>query len=499
VPVRVTRSHILPATAAAGQSAVSLSPVDGETITGGVQSNFAGNGFYTRNGFTRARDWVGPNPLGGSYAGFDDPNFLPIVTWLTDYGGIGAATAYGRMDDLGLNGMMPASGAISLSDLITYGKFAVVNDDTWPGGTVTTPQDPYVVGVSTGEEPTDVTGYQAIRTNANTWLASADGPGRFHLFNFADNLINGDISNTYFPKDFVIGWVSGDGATRTRRQVTVCDQYWFAGAPNDAGGSRSKLTSRLYFDEFSVSGAATSAQTGRGCHYGSMMDSVRKQWASPNSLPGGPFLPWIEAAAPYTEAASAAITPVQLKWAVWATLVHGARGIGYFVHNFRTGDTWGSAFWDDHFGAPGVTGTGIYAAAKEINLRALQIAPVVNAPFDGYFVYGDLTSGGAIATTGFLTAVTSTNSRSKYGGVDACCKWNPQDGKHYILATTREAETATGVPITCRMVDQGQTTATPVFGGTGLSISRGGAIPGGFCEFTDTFTNAYDYKCWRID
>lgn len=483
-----------------GQSAVALVAADGETISGGVQSNFNGNGFYTRNGFTRARDWVGPNPLGGNYAGFDDPNFLPIVTWLTDYGGMTAATAYGRMDDLGLNGMMPASGAISLSDLITYGKWAVVNDASWPGGSVTGPQDPYVVGVSTGEEPSDVTGYQTIRTNANTWLASADGPGRFHAFNFADNIMNGEIANTYFPKDMVIGWVSGDGGTRTRRQYTVCDQYWFAGAPNDAGGSRSKLHSRLYFDEFSVSGAATQTQTGRGSHYGSMMDSIRKAYAeSPNSLPGGPLHVWIEAAAPYTEAASAAITASQLKWAVWATLVHGARGIGYFLHNFRTGDTWGAAFWDDHFGAPGVTGTGIYAAAKEVNLRALQIAPVLNSPFDGYFCYGDLTSGGAISTSGFLTAVTSTNARSKYGGVDASCRWYPAGGKHYILATTRESESATNVPVTCRMVDQGQTAAVPVFGGGSLSISRGGAIPAGFCEFSDIFATAADYRCWRID
>lgn len=497
VPGRRWGSPLI-ASGSPGQSPVSLVAADGETLSGTTQSNFAGNGFYTRNGFTRARDWVGPNPLGGNFAGFDDYHFLPISTWLTDYGGLTAATAYSRMDDLGLNGMMPASGAISLNDLITYGKWAVVASERTTGS-ITAGQKPYVVGVSAGEEPSTQVQYETIRSDADTWI-SGYGGGIFHAYNFTDNLMNGEVAGVYFPEDMVIGWVSSDGGTRTRRQYTAMDQYWFAGSPNDAASSNSKLHSRLYFNEFAISGAATTTQAARGSHYGSSIDSIRKAFsAGGNSLPGGPFHPWIEAAAPYGEVDSAAIAPSQLKWAVWATLVHGARAIGYFVHNFRTGDSWGGAFWDDHFGAPGVAGTGIYAAAKEVNRNALTVAEAINGPFDGYFVYGDLTTGGAISTSGFLTSVTSTNSRTKYGGVDASCKWAPVERKHYIFATTREAESATSVPITCRMVDQGQTAATPVFGGGALSISRGGGIPAGFCEFSDTFALASDYRCWRID
>lgn len=494
-----TRVHTAPA--GGPQSAVNLAPVDGEVISGAVQSNFAGNGFYARHRFTKAADWTGPNPLGGQFRGFDDPNFIPIVTWLTDYGGLPAATAYRRMDDLGLNGMLPASGAIDLEDLVKYGKWAVVTDESHRPNAISAAQDPGVVGVSCGEEPSTRVQYERIRANADRWLASGGGAGRFHLYNFADNLLNGDVVHTYLPKDMVTGWVSSDGSTRTRRQYTACDQYWYAGSgSDDAGGSRSKLHSRLYFDEFTTSGPASTDQTARGCHYGSMLDSVRKRFADPpNRLPGGPIAVWIEAGAPYAEPTSRAMTPAQMAWAVWATFVHGARGIHYFVHNFRTGDSWGAAFWDDHFGGPGVPGTGIYAAAKELNLRALRIAPVINAPFDGYFVYGDTTARGSISKPGFLTAVTSTHGRSKYGGVDASCKWHPTERKHYILATTREEETSTNVPISCRMVDQGQTVAAPVFGGPVIPIRRGGAVPDGFCEFSDTFSHAYDYKCWRIE
>jgi len=32
-----------------------------------------------------------------------------------------------------------------------------------------------------------------------------------------------------------------------------------------------------------------------------------------------------------------------------------------------------------------------------------------------------------------------------------------------------------------------------------ISIERGGGIPGGFCEFDDTFATAATYKTYRID
>ena len=473
------------------QSAVTLTAADGETVSGGVQSNFNSNGFFTRNGYTRARDWAGQKPGGGNYAGFDDPYFLPIVAWLVDFGGTGF---YSRMDDLGLNGMLPAAGSISLANNVTFGKWAVVTSQSHATGTISSGDDPGVVGVSTGEEPSTEAQYETIISDAASWLAGGDGPGRFHLYNFADPLLNGDIDGIYDPADMVLG--RDQTHSNPPPQYTTCDQYWFAGAADDAGGSQSKLHFRLYVG---ASGSATTTQCARGSHYGSMMDSIRKQHSG---TPTNPIGVWIENGAPYTETTSQAITPAQMKWSVWATLVHGARGIYYFNHTFRTGDPNASAnnFNSSAYGGPGVTGTGIYAAAKEVNLNALSIAPAINGPFDGYFVYGDTDTSGSIANTGFLTAVTSTNARSKYAGVDACCKWNPLDSKHYILSTTREAEAATNVPVTFRMVDQGQTTAVRLFDTTGnITIQRGGAIPGGFCEFSDTFATAASYKAYRID
>ena len=117
------------------------------------------------------------------------------------------------MADLGLNGMLPCSGAVQLPDLITYGMWAVVTNESHPVGSIASAMDSAVVGVSAGEEPSAVAQYETIRAAADKWLGNAsDGAGRFHQFNFADNLLNGETEFTYYPKDMVIGWVSNDGS-----------------------------------------------------------------------------------------------------------------------------------------------------------------------------------------------------------------------------------------------------------------------------------------------
>jgi hypothetical protein len=464
-----------------GAQPVTLVAADGELISGSTQSNFLGNGYYTRKGFTRATDWSGPNPLGGSFAGWDDPTFIPIGTFLTDFAG---TEFYSRMDDLGLNSMLPCAGSVSLTNNVTYGKGAVVTIESHAAGTISSGDDPGVVGVSSGEEPSDVAGYNIDNADRATWLASADGPGRFGFYNFREHVLNGELGGTVFPPDMM-----------TSADFVTCDMYFFSSAADNSGSTLNKMHNNLY--QY-LPGTATESECARGSHYGSMLDSMRKNLDSATTRP---FLSWIENGAPSDLATSVAITPAQLKWAVWATFVHGARGIAYFNHTFRSGDPLVSFnnFNNDGYGGPGVAGTGIYAAAKEVNLRALQIAPVINAPRDGYFVYGDMAASGSIANAGFLTAVTSTNARAPYAGVDACCKWVPTTEKHWILSTTREQDGTTNWPVTFRMVDQGQTAAHPMFGGSDIAITRGGAIPAGFCEFSDTFATAADYKCYRID
>lgn len=471
------------------QSAVTLTPADGEYISGSTQSNFLGDGFYTNNGFTRATAWTGPNPVGADFVGFDDPAFFPIGTWLTDFTGTGY---YSRMDDLGLNGMAPCAGSVSLANNITFRKWAIVVGDERPGGTISTSDDPGVVGVLSADEPSTILQYETMVADNNTWLGSADGPGRFAYNAYFANVLHGDIGVHYFEDDMVLG----RDDTFTNPPVsfgtwTSYDSYWFAGSTT--GGVPSDLHSRMYISQ---PGDATAAQCARGSHYGSMVDLVRSHYPANDRRI---HWPPVESGAPYTETFSLAITPAQLKWAVWATIVHGARLINYFVHTFRVGDALPTVnvYNDNGYGGPGIPGTGIYAATKEINWFVLELAPVINSPFDGYLCFGDGET--SYESTGFLTACTSTNPRSFYSGVDASCKWQPTEGKHYILASTREQDGTTNWPVTFRMVDQGQTTATNLATDVPISVERGGGIPGGFCEFDDTFATAATYKAYRID
>jgi hypothetical protein len=472
-----------------GQSPVSLVAADGEIITGSgaaaTQSNFTNNGFYKRNGLTFAQNWSGPNPLGGTFAGFDDPAFLPITTWLTDFVDPGMYDAYRT---LGVNGFYPQYSTLSPVTNAAQGFWStVINQQYATPADIPSGGSSSVVGVLTGEEPYDDASYTAIVTPATAWLNASGGTGRIHEFNWANHALDPFLFGTSITPAQAVA----EGNPGSRRRMTTCDMYWFAG---QAGGSNAAPTAiwfRLY-QHLSTDGTAD--QVSRGCHYGSMVDALRV----PYTAPGAPVGVWVENGAPFDEAFTHEITVEEMCWAIWSIFTHGGRSIQYFNATFRASDLQSGVnnFGNPYYGSATATGTGIFAAARECNLRALQIAPVLNGPKDGYRCWGTTS---AVTQTGFLTAATSTHALGPYAGVDVSCRWNPLDQHHYLLATTRESGTATNIPLTVRMVDQGQIRAVPVFGGSPLSVARSGGIPAGFCEFTDVFASARDYKVWRVE
>ena len=101
------------------------------------------------------------------------------------------------------------------------------------------------------------------------------------------------------------------------------DLYWFAGARllrQYEGGVLDNLGQNM-----------TADQAARGSNYGDIISDEQ-------AITGGatPILGSSRPAdhIPQDTSASNYITPPELNWAVWSSLIHGARGVIYFDHTF---------------------------------------------------------------------------------------------------------------------------------------------------------------------
>ena len=204
----MTFVHRRPRAIRSTETPVSLTAIDGEFISGNTQSNFIGQGWYTRNGYTKATAWTGPNPLGGTFAGWDDPTFVPIQSFNSDAGGSGYATMISTFLDVGVNTMMPVYGAQDLTQNVAagIGAFGYIGD--WPTPTsVPSGGRAAFLGINGGEEPYDTATWEAIRDPTRTWLAVSGGPGHAGYYQFTDHVLNfGPSGGVYTAHDWVISW-----------------------------------------------------------------------------------------------------------------------------------------------------------------------------------------------------------------------------------------------------------------------------------------------------
>jgi hypothetical protein len=91
-----------------------------------------------------------------------------------------------------------------------------------------------------------------------------------------------------------------------------------------------------------------------------------------------PFWNYVELGHPYKEGEGGTITGPQMRAAVWSSIINGARGIIYFVHNFG-GPCLSMNLLRDH------CGDAIRPDLMAVNQQIDRLAPVLNAPFvDGY-------------------------------------------------------------------------------------------------------------------
>ncbi|WP_175417398.1 hypothetical protein [Arthrobacter sp. 24S4-2] len=105
-------------------------------------------------------------------------------------------------------------------------------------------------------------------------------------------------------------------------------------------------------------------------HYGWTVDRVRSLVQPARSKPVWAF---VEVGHPFSEPGSLAITAPQIRAAVWSSIIHGARGVVYFNHNFG-GECLSQHVLRDDCGAA------VRPTVTALNQQIQRLAPVLNSP-----------------------------------------------------------------------------------------------------------------------
>jgi hypothetical protein len=247
--------------------------------------------------------------------------------------------------------------------------------------------------------------------------------------------------------------------------VPADDIYWFAGSP---AGFWHYVGGLIYNNGTDL----TTAQTGRGDHYGDLVD-VMRGWVS--TYPAPVSSPYIETEDGLLgDAGKRKITPPELDWAVWSSLVHGARMVQYFgtTSNYGTGST---------FGFPKTVAAGqtisVYDQAKATNARVKSVAPILNSPFALGYVTVD--KPGYVFPNATLSLANGIDLMAKYSG-----------GQFYVFATVRGAPSQTNISATFTTKD-GYTGPVTVVG-EGRTVEATGGV------FSDTFASAATAHIYRV-
>jgi hypothetical protein len=202
-------------------------------------------------------------------------------------------------------------------------------------------------------------------------------------------------------------------------------------------------------------GAEPGVVTRNGCHvaanYGWTVKRLRALVRPKGSKPVWAF---VEVGHPFTEAAWPAITPAQVRAAVWHSLIAGARGVIYFNHSFGGPCLTQHALREACYSA-------IRSTVTATNRRISRLAAVLNAPF---------------VTSGW------SHGRS----TRAMVKWS---GGHFYLFAASAAAATTTASFTLRCV--GDATAKVLGERRSIRVTAG--------AFRDRFANADSVHIYRID
>jgi hypothetical protein len=178
------------------------------------------------------------------------------------------------------------------------------------------------------------------------------------------------------------------------QDVVSADTYWFTD-PFICGPSEGGAV-------FAAGGQLAAEKCRLAANYGWTVERLRSLVTPAMSKPVWAF---VEVGHPFTEADAPNITGPEIRAAVWSSLIHGARGIVYFNHNF------GGDCQTQHV-LRGPCGDAVRPWVTDVNAQITRLAPVLNAPF-------------------------LDNALSHGEGIDAAVKVH--DGSLYVLAGSAQA------------------------------------------------------------
>jgi len=444
------------------------------TLPAGVtlQQIDGGPNYYGNNGLTNAVNM-----------GWDDPSFFPIGPW---FDMLITQSDADRWANLGWNTAytLTSNSNISVAQANDISVIQYIGDNgassLLPGTGAET------VGLMAYDEPP--TYQQGVVTPLSTTPNSVQD-GRFWWMNNTWNFIvygglsggpdGGGTAGSAAVLDTPV--TTPDGTTRQIDTSSV-DVYWFAGAKSNS--SAVLYWEGMMYGQGEYDGLLpgtptwsplTPDQGARGSNYGTQIDLER-------AYTGGstPIYAIVEDGGPYTSDTSAStyITPPELNWAVWSSLIHGARGVVYFNHTFA-----GPAQSDDNLADPnfqtvqlGQT-VSMYTQVQNTDALVEQMAPVLNSPTaDGYVTVSD---------PGYENGVTV----SDFSGIEVTAK--DDNGQFYILSDTRDSETQSNIPATFTLADKNATSVTVIGENRTIPVTNG--------VFTDTFATGATVHIYEVN
>ena len=428
-----------------------------------LQQIDGGPTYYASNGLTdaAAMGWDNPNffaigPFDSAYTSQTDVNTWSALGWNTDFG------------DGGVTLSLAASNGISVIEQNYTGSL---------------PSN--VVGLITMDEPS--TFAQGVSTPLST-TANSIQDGRFWWMNntwswdAGYSLSGAPAPGT--PASILSDLITTPDGTKRQVDINSIDMYWFAGSRDPSwngymlgsGGAGQQL--------YHLSSGMTADQAQRGSNYGDMID-IERGYVGDSK----PIFAFVEDGDPFSgdTNGSSYITPPELNWATWSSLIHGARGVIYFDHSFSGPGSGNVGVENSYFQTvqPGQT-ISIYNQIKATDALVEQLAPVLNSPFALNYV---TVKDNAPQDAGLPSYTFGSGVDLTQGGLEVMAK--DYNGQFYIFADTRDSETRTNIPATFTIADPNATSVTVVGENRTIAVVNG--------VFTDTFATAATVHIYEVN